>query len=150
MAARVCPSRSPSRRSSTTSILEIDGRPAVDVLREVLELPGNRPLEKLSVPLLAGIGDRMCDGRSDYVVRPFVIPEDDPRSLAVPEPVHVGQTIRFTLRDAISAREDMKVMLEEQATCARRPRPRRPPSRCSSTARAGGARCTGRAGSIRS
>jgi small ligand-binding sensory domain FIST len=97
-------------------ILEIDGRPAVDVLREVLELPGNRPLEKLSVPLLAGIGDRMCDGRSDYVVRPFVIPEDDPRTLAVPEPVHTGQTIRFTLRDAISAREDMKVMLEEQAT----------------------------------
>jgi small ligand-binding sensory domain FIST len=97
-------------------ILEIDGRPAVDVLREALELPGNRPLEKLSVPLLAGIGDRMCDGRSDYVVRPFVIPEDDPRTLAVPEPVHVGQTIRFTLRDAISAREDMKVMLEEQAT----------------------------------
>lgn len=97
-------------------ILEIDGRPAVDVLREVLELPGNRPLEKLSVPLLAGIGDRICDGRSDYVVRPFVIPEDDPRALAVPEPVHVGQTIRFTLRDAISAREDMKVMLEEQAS----------------------------------
>ena len=97
------------------SILEIDGRPAVDVLREALELPANRPLEKLSVPLLAGIGDRMCDGRSDYVVRPFVIPEDDPRSLAVPEPIHVGQTIRFTLRDAISAREDMKVMLEEQA-----------------------------------
>ena len=97
-------------------IVEIDGRPAVDVLREALELPGNRPLEKLSVPLLAGLGDRLCDGRSDYVVRPFVVSEDDPRSLAVPEPVHVGQTIRFTLRDAISAREDMKTMLEEQAT----------------------------------
>ena len=96
-------------------ILEIDGRPAVEVLRDALELPGNRPLEKLSVPLLAGLGDRMSDGRSDYVVRPFVVPEDDPRCLAVPEPVHVGQTIRFTLRDAISAREDMKAMLEEQA-----------------------------------
>jgi small ligand-binding sensory domain FIST len=96
-------------------ILEIDGRPAVDVLREVLDMPGNRPLEKMSVPLLAGIGDRLCDGRSDYVVRPFVVPEDDPRSLAVPEPVRAGQTIRFTLRDAISARDDMKAMLDEQA-----------------------------------
>ncbi len=96
-------------------ILEIDGRPAVDVLKEVLQLPANRPLEKLSIPLLAGIGDRMCNERSDYIVRPFVVPDDDPRSLAVPEPVRTGQTIRFTLRDAIGARDDMKAMLTEQS-----------------------------------
>ncbi|HEY4187202.1 MAG TPA: FIST N-terminal domain-containing protein [Polyangia bacterium] len=96
-------------------ILEIDGRPAADVLKEVLALPGNRPLEKLSIPLLAGIGDRMCDERSDYVVRPFVVSDDDPRTLAVPEPVRTGQTIRFTLRDAIGARDDMKAMLDEQS-----------------------------------
>jgi len=96
-------------------ILEIDGRPAADVLKEVLSQPGNRPLEKLSIPLLAGIGERMCDDRSDYVVRPFVVPEDDPRCLAVPEPVRAGQTIRFTLRDAIGARDDMKAMLDEQS-----------------------------------
>lgn len=95
-------------------ILEIDGRPAIEVLKDVLDLPDNRPLEKLSVPLLAGLGDRLCDGRSDYVVRPFVVPDESPRSLALPEPMRVGQTIRFTLRDAISAREDMKAMLEEQ------------------------------------
>ncbi|HEX2659996.1 MAG TPA: FIST N-terminal domain-containing protein, partial [Polyangia bacterium] len=95
-------------------ILEIDGRPAIEVLKEVLELPDNRPLEKLSVPLLAGLGDRLCDGRSDYVVRPFVVPDESPRSLALPEPLRVGQTIRFTLRDAISARDDMKAMLQEQ------------------------------------
>lgn len=96
-------------------ILEIDGRSPVEVLKEVLEQPGNRPLGKLAVPLLAGIGERLCDGRSDYVVRPFVVPDDDPRSLAVPEAVRAGQTIRFTLRDAISARDDMKAMLAEQA-----------------------------------
>jgi small ligand-binding sensory domain FIST len=95
-------------------ILEIDGRSPVDVLKEILEQPDNRPLGRLSVPLLAGIGERACDGRSDYVVRPFLVPGDDPRSLAVPEPVRVGQTIRFTLRDAISAREDMKAMLDDQ------------------------------------
>jgi small ligand-binding sensory domain FIST len=95
-------------------ILEIDGRSPVEVLKEILDQPDNRPLGRLSVPLLAGIGDRACDGRSDYVVRPFLVPGDDPRSLAVPEPVRAGQTIRFTLRDAISAREDMKAMLDEQ------------------------------------
>jgi small ligand-binding sensory domain FIST len=88
----------------------------------VLDQPSNRPLGRLSVPLLAGIGERTCDGRSDYVVRPFLVPEDDPRSLAVPEPVRAGQTIRFTLRDAISARDDMKAMLNEQVL-ARRDRP---------------------------
>ncbi len=97
-------------------ILEIDGRSPVDVLKEILDRPGNRPLGRLSVPLLAGIGERAHDGRSDYVVRPFLVPEDDPRSLAVPEQVRTGQTIRFTLRDAISAREDMKAMLDEQVS----------------------------------
>ena len=37
------------------------------------------------------------------------------RALAVAEPVRAGQTIRFTLRDAIGARDDMKAMLDEQA-----------------------------------
>jgi small ligand-binding sensory domain FIST len=95
-------------------ILEIDGRSPVEVLKEILDQPDNRPLGRLSVPLLAGIGERICDGRSDYVVRPFMVPDGDPKSLAVPEPVRTGQTIRFTLRDAISARDDMKAMLEEQ------------------------------------
>ena len=95
-------------------ILEIEGRPPVEVLREVMDQPSNRPLGRLSVPLMAGIGERTCDGRSDYVVRPFLVPDDDPRSLAIPEPVRTGQTIRFTLRDAISARDDMKAMLDEQ------------------------------------
>jgi len=57
----------------------------------------------------------MSDGRSDYVVRPFAVAEADPRALAVAEPVRAGQTIRFALRDAIGARDDMKAMLDEQA-----------------------------------
>jgi small ligand-binding sensory domain FIST len=101
-------------RTQGNMILEIDGRSPVDVLKEILDQPDNRPLGRLSVPLLAGIGERICDGRSDYVVRPFMVPDGDPKSLAVPEPVRTGQTIRFTLRDAISARDDMKAMLEEQ------------------------------------
>ena len=36
-------------------------------------------------------------------------------ALAVAEPVRAGQTICFTLRDAIGARDDMKAMLDEQA-----------------------------------
>ncbi len=38
--------------------------------------------------------------------------------------MRVGQTICFTLRDAIGARDDMKAMLDEQAEVRRDARPR--------------------------
>ena len=48
-------------------------------------------------------------------MRPFAIADGDRPALAVAEPVRAGQTICFTLRDAIGARDDMKAMLDEQA-----------------------------------
>lgn len=97
-------------------ILEIDGRPPHEILQQTLADPRNRALgPMLSSHLLAGIGDISSGGRSDYVVRPFAVTDADSRALAVAEPVRPGQTIRFTLRDAIGAREDMKAMLDEQA-----------------------------------
>src|SRR5882724_4292420 len=85
------------------------------ILERALAEPRNRGLGQITGHLLAGIGDIMSDGRSDYVVRPFAVAEADPRALAVAEPVRAGQTIRFALRDAIGARDDMKAMLQEQA-----------------------------------
>ncbi len=96
-------------------ILEIEGRSPIDILEQALAEPRNRGLGQITGHLLAGIGDIVSDGRSDYVVRPFAVAEADPRALAVAEPVRAGQTIRFTLRDAIGARDDMKAMLDEQA-----------------------------------
>jgi small ligand-binding sensory domain FIST len=96
-------------------ILEIEGRSPVEILEQALAEPRNRGLGQITGHLLAGIGDIVSAGRSDYVVRPFAVAEAEPRALAVAEPVRVGQTIRFTLRDAIGARDDMKAMLDEQA-----------------------------------
>jgi len=96
-------------------ILEIEGRSPIDILEQALSEPRNRGLGQITGHLLAGIGDIVSVGRSDYVVRPFAVAEADPRALAVAEPVRAGQTIRFTLRDAIGARDDMKAMLDEQA-----------------------------------
>jgi small ligand-binding sensory domain FIST len=102
-------------------ILEIDGRPAVEALDRALRDPG---LRQMSPHLLAGIGELGSGGRSEYVVRPFTISDGDRPALAVAEPVRAGQTICFTLRDAIGARDDMKAMLDEQAE-VRRPAPAR-------------------------
>jgi small ligand-binding sensory domain FIST len=96
-------------------ILEIDGRPAVEALDRALSDPRNPGLRGMTPHLLAGIGELGAAGRSNYVVRPFAVADGDRPALAVAEPVRAGQTICFTLRDAIGARDDMKAMLEEQA-----------------------------------
>jgi small ligand-binding sensory domain FIST len=96
-------------------IHEIDGRPAVEALDRALSDPRHPGLRQMTQHLLAGIGELGSGGRSNYVVRPFAIAEGDRPALAVAEPVRAGQTICFTLRDAIGARDDMKAMLDEQA-----------------------------------
>jgi small ligand-binding sensory domain FIST len=96
-------------------ILEIDGRPAVEALDRALSDPRNPGLRQMTAHLLAGIGELGAGGRSNYVVRPFTIADGDRPALAVAEPVRAGQTICFTLRDAIGARDDMKAMLDELA-----------------------------------
>jgi small ligand-binding sensory domain FIST len=96
-------------------ILEIDGRPPVEALNRTISDPRHPFLRQMTPHLLAGIGELGADGRSDYIVRHFAIAEGDRPALAVAEPVRPGQTIRFTVRDAIGARDDMKAMLEEQA-----------------------------------
>jgi small ligand-binding sensory domain FIST len=96
-------------------ILEIDGRPPLEALDRAISNPSFPGLQKMTPHLLAGIGERGADGRSDYVVRHFAVADGDRPALAVAEPVRAGQTIRFTVRDAIGARDDMKAMLDEQA-----------------------------------
>jgi len=96
-------------------ILEIEGRPAVEALDRTLSDPRNPGLRQMTPHLLAGIGELGSAGRSNYVVRPFAVADGDRAALAVAEPVRAGQTICFTLRDAIGARDDMKAMLDEQA-----------------------------------
>ena len=103
-------------------ILEIEGRPAIEALERALSNPRHPGLRQMAKHLLAGISELGAGGRSDYVVRPFAIAESDRPALAVAEPVRAGQTICFTMRDAIGAREDMKAMLDEQAE-AREARP---------------------------
>jgi small ligand-binding sensory domain FIST len=87
----------------------------VEALDRTLSDPRHPGLRQMTPHLLAGIGELGSAGRSNYVVRPFAVADGDRAALAVAEPVRAGQTICFTLRDAIGAREDMKAMLDEQA-----------------------------------
>ena len=60
-------------------ILEIEGRSPIEILEQALAEPRNRGLGQITGHLLAGIGDIVSVGRSDYVVRPFAVAEADPR-----------------------------------------------------------------------
>jgi small ligand-binding sensory domain FIST len=100
-------------------VIELDGRPSVEALQRAISDPRNPALRRMTPHLLAGIGELGVDGRADYVVRQLAIAEGERPALAVAEPVRSGQTLRFTLRDAIAARDDMKAMVDEQAESRR-------------------------------
>jgi len=53
--------------------------------------------------------------RGDFLVRNLVGVDQSSGAIAVSEPVKVGQTIQFQIRDAQSAREDLHVLLQGMA-----------------------------------
>jgi len=96
-------------RSHENLILEVDGRPALEVLRE-----------RVPPALLADPGwsrDRVFvglypdDGGDDYLVRNILDTDPDTGVLAVADVTEEGQRIVFTLREAGAAREDTARML---------------------------------------
>jgi small ligand-binding sensory domain FIST len=95
-------------------VYELAGLPAVERLRaELASLsPADRALAARGI--LAGlvIDENRADyGRGDYLMRAIIGADEDAGSLAVGEQVRVGQTLRFHVRDARSADEDLREAL---------------------------------------
>jgi small ligand-binding sensory domain FIST len=96
-------------------VLEIDGRPALEVYREVARGPLAEDLRRAASFLLvalpaAGSDESLSPGT--YLVRHVVGFEPEANAFAIPDPVQPGQRIALALRDPQSAREDLKNMLE--------------------------------------
>lgn len=96
-------------------ISQIGGRPALEVLREAI-LSLDNPQERLRRGgVFAGLAVDPAKsplGRGDYLVRNIAGIDQSSGAVAVAERVRVGQTIQFQLRDAASAREDLRAVLE--------------------------------------
>ena len=95
-------------------VLELAGRPAFERLRgEILALPPER--QRLAAQgILAGIvidENRSEYRRGDYLMRGMLGADDESGAIAIGEQVRVGQTLRFHVRDAVSADEDLKECL---------------------------------------
>lgn len=99
-------------------ILEIDGRPALDVFREVARGPLGQDLRRAAAFILIALpeaGDPETALREgSYRVRNvagFDEEETGRQAIAVAEPVRSGDRLAFVLREPHGARDDLKRML---------------------------------------
>lgn len=99
-------------RAEQNIIVEIDGRPALEVLNEDIGEILARDLRRAAGYIFAGLPIQGSD-TGDYLVRNLV--GVDPRNgvIAIGELVSPGQRIMFCRRDAPSAAADMSRMLAE-------------------------------------
>jgi small ligand-binding sensory domain FIST len=98
-------------------IMTLGGRPALQVIRELIESMPGPEQELLKKGLFVGrVIDEYKDrfGRGDFLIRSVVGVEETNQAIAVAEILRVGQTIQFHLRDAKTADEDLALLLDAQ------------------------------------
>jgi small ligand-binding sensory domain FIST len=93
-------------------VFELAGRPAIERLRDDLgTLKPDQQRLAATGGVLAGLvidENRSEYGRGDYLMRGLIGADEEEGALAIGEPVRVGQTLRFHVRDARSADEDLR------------------------------------------
>jgi small ligand-binding sensory domain FIST len=101
-------------RAERNVIRELGRRPALEVLREMFDgLPAeDQELVQQGLHIGRVINEyQETFGRGDFLVR-NVLGADDEGGLAITDVIRVGQTVRFHVRDADSADEDLRTLLE--------------------------------------
>lgn len=95
-------------------LIELDGRPALDVFREDIGEVLSRDLNRVGGLIFAGLPISGSD-TGDYLVRNLVGLDPGNGIVAIGELVTQGDTVMFCRRDAESASEDLRRMLRELA-----------------------------------
>ncbi|MDB5328984.1 MAG: hypothetical protein JWP03_135 [Phycisphaerales bacterium] len=105
-------------RSHDNVIEQLGGRPAVEVLREIVTSLSESDQHLLQHGLLVGraISEyRETFGRGDFLVRNIIGMDEQTGAIAMADYVRTGQTIQFHARDAATASEELAAMLEPQS-----------------------------------
>jgi small ligand-binding sensory domain FIST len=92
-------------------LLSVDGKPALDVMREDLGERFGRDLNRIGGQVFVGLPIRGSD-TGDYLVRNLLGIDPQSKLIAIGELVQPGQQVTFCRRDLDSAAEDMNRMLE--------------------------------------
>jgi small ligand-binding sensory domain FIST len=101
-------------RAERNVIAELGGVPAAERIREAYEQADPVDRELMHSGLQVGIAiDEYADSheRGDFLIRGVIGAEPSTGALAVGDLVRVGQTVRFQVRDARSADEDLRESL---------------------------------------
>ena len=97
-------------------VFELAGEPALERLKaDLATLTDDQQRLAAQGGVLAGLvidENRSEYRRGDYLMRGLIGVDEDVGALALGEPVRVGQTLRFHVRDARSADEDLRENLE--------------------------------------
>lgn len=92
-------------------VLELDGRPALDVLREDVGIDENEELSRLGGQIFVGLSVTGSD-TAEYVVRNLIGIDPGNRLIAIGDIAQKGQRLQFFRRDHDTARADMTRMLD--------------------------------------
>ena len=98
-------------------IEQIGGRPALAALQEIIDSMPHEEQQLLRNGLYIG---RAIDeyrenwSRGDFLVRNVMGMEQATGGIGITDMVRVGQTVQFHVRDAATAEEDLRLLLEEQ------------------------------------
>jgi len=96
-------------------VLELDGRPALDVFREVARGPLAEDLDRAAAFILAALPSDPRAERlepASYLVRHVVGFEPNENAFALPVALETGDRMGLALREPESAREDLKAALQ--------------------------------------
>jgi small ligand-binding sensory domain FIST len=115
---RCGPGATPVRHEVTEGerniILALDGRPALEVLREELERAGSGDFRRLAQSIHVGLPVAGSD-TGDYLVRNLVGIDPKHKAIAIGAYVEPGMQVMFCRRDGATAREDLARMLDSIA-----------------------------------
>jgi small ligand-binding sensory domain FIST len=103
-------------RAEGNVVYELAGQPALERLKEDVATMPPREQALVARGLLAGLvidENRPTYERGDYLVRGLIGADEETGAIALGEAVRVGQTVRFHVRDAVSADEDLREALAE-------------------------------------
>jgi small ligand-binding sensory domain FIST len=101
-------------RADGNVVHELAGKPALERLREEIELlpPEQRMLAAQGILVGLVVDENKPEyGRGDYLMRAVLGADEESGAIAIGEQVRVGQTLRFHVRDASSADEDLRETL---------------------------------------
>ncbi len=106
-------------RADSNLIFELGGRPPLARLQELAAALSGPERELLAQGVQIGIviDEYQAEPRQgDFLIRGLVGADPDSGTIAVGDEVQVGQTVQFHIRDAQSADEDLRRILEQETT----------------------------------